>query len=140
MRIKKDKTVKKQNCITTERLKGKSDRRKFRNKVHLLVMIAERVWKTKFWNVHQSSFSIPGMRRRGKRKQLRPRFFPKWWHSTLRDNAGEKPPPAPLPPACTGMLDSDGLSGRVCAWACVCCVCVCVYVYMCEREKVSECV
>lgn len=42
----KEKTVKKQNCITTEGLKVAEETE--RSKVHLLVMIAERVWKTKF--------------------------------------------------------------------------------------------
>lgn len=38
--------IRKHNCITTEGLNGYGRRK--RNKVHLLVMVAERVWETKF--------------------------------------------------------------------------------------------
>lgn len=104
-------------------------------------MIAERVWQTKFWNVHQSSFSIPGMRRgRGNRKQLRPASPPKWQQSTLREN-GEKPLhncfPQPAQVCCIW------LCSRVCAqesWrlfvsvSMVVRVCVCLCVYERSRE------
>lgn len=105
-------------------------------------MIAERVWKTKFWNVHQSSFSIPGMRGREKRKELRAASSLN--DSTANsDNAARKAPAEPLPPACTGMSDSDEWL-RVQEHVCCACASVCVYVYMSERESgwvyVGECV
>lgn len=94
-------------------------------------MIAERVWKTKFGNVHQSSFSIPGMRGRRKRKELRAASFPNDSTANSERTLPEKTLPHHSPPACTGMLDTD-------EWAHVhvCVVYVCVYVYMSGRESV----
>lgn len=100
-------------------------------------MIAERVWKTKFWNVHQSSFSIPGMRGRGKRKELRAA-------SSLNDSTAnsettlpEEPPQhrCPQPAQVCRTL----MSGCVCRSMCVLCV-GCVFMYIWVREKVVECV
>lgn len=92
-------------------------------------MIAERVWKTKFGNVHQSSFSIPGMRGRGKRKQLRPASSPNDGTAPSETTQPKSPSSTAHPPASTGMSGSDGLR----AYACVC---------VCERgrECISECV
>lgn len=103
-------------------------------------MIAERVWKTKFWNVHQSSFSIPGMRGRGKRKQLRPASFPNDSKAPSETTLPKTPSSTASPqPAqvCWTLMDWVG----VCVPEHVCCVCACVYVYMSgrERKSVSEC-
>lgn len=102
-------------------------------------MIAERVWKAKFWNVHQSSFSIPGMRGREKRKELRAA-------SSLNDSTAnsettlpEKPPQhrSPQPAQVCRPL----MSGCVCRSMCVLCVCerVCLCIYEWERKWLSVC-
>lgn len=121
-------------CITTA-VKKKSEKGGRRNGVHLLVMIAERVWKTKFWNVHQSSFSIPGMRGRGKRKQLRPASSPNESRAPSETTLA-KSPSSTAPPSLHRYV---GLWWIECVCVSMCVVCVCVYVYMRERERNSVC-
>ncbi len=83
----------------------------WKRKMHLLVMIAERIRDAKFGNVHQPSFSIPGGREEGKRRCRTLASPPKTTSEHLRKSCGEKP-----------------LQLR-CA-----CVCVCV----CVRESGGE--
>ncbi len=95
----------------------------WKKKMHLLVMIAERIRDAKFGNVHQPSFSIPGGREEGKR------------------DAGHSPLP-PKPRASTFgkvAVKSPSSSGAYV------CVCVCesggrglVGVKRRERERESE--
>lgn len=133
MRTKRKEWEKNSEEIKLHHNRGvKSERRKERNKVHLLVMIAERVWKTKFWNVHQSSFSIPGMRGRGKRKQLRPASSP---------NDGTAPSETTLPkaPSSTAPPSLHRYVGLACVCVSMCVVYVCLCIYVWGRESVSEC-
>lgn len=101
-------------------------------------MIADRVWETKFWNVHQSSFSIPGMRGRRKRKQLRAASSPKWQRSALRDVAAENPLRQRFPqPAQVCWTLMDWVAARMWKGTCVLCMCLCLDVW--QEDCVSDC-
>ncbi len=63
----------------------------WKRKMHLLVMIAERIRDAKFGNVHQPSFSIPGGREEGKRRRRTLASPPKTTSEHLRKSCGEKP-------------------------------------------------
>ena len=59
--------------------RGKADRQE----MHLLVMIAERVWDTQFGNIHQSRLSIPGVG--NKEKCRKKESVPKSPHHTRKN-------------------------------------------------------
>ncbi len=101
----------------------------WKRKMHLLVMIAERIRDAKFGNVHQPSFSIPGGREEGKMRRRTLASPPKTTSEHLQKSCDEKPLQQRNPP-----------SAQVCM-----CVCVCVRVggggwsgWSGERERESE--
>ncbi len=100
----------------------------WKRKMHLLVMIAERIRDAKFGNVHQPSFSIPGGREEGRWDAGHSPLPPKPRASTFRKSCDEKPLQQRNPP-----------SAQVC-------MCVCVWEWggggwsgwSGERERESE--
>ncbi len=80
----------------------------WKRKMHLLVMIAERIRDAKFGNVHQPSFSIPGGREEGKMRRRTLASPPKTTSEHLQKSCDEKPLQQRNPP-----------SAQVCMCVCV---------------------